>query len=204
MIRAYLRASTTEQDPMRAAAELESFAKSHGQQIAARYVENASGAIAKRPELNRMLDDALEGDIILVEAIDRITRLHVSDWQRLKDRIKAKGLYIVSLDIPTSHAALNKSEADSLTARVMAAMNDMLIEVSAAIARNDYQVRIKRQRQGIEKAKAEGKYRGRPVDHTKHRRILDALAKGLSVREVAKIVGCGTATVQRAKQLDAL
>jgi DNA invertase Pin-like site-specific DNA recombinase len=49
------------------------------------------------------LDVTQPNDIILVEQIDRISRLNDSDWNRLKTIIKSKKLKIVSLDLPTSH-----------------------------------------------------------------------------------------------------
>jgi DNA invertase Pin-like site-specific DNA recombinase len=56
-IRAYLRASTEEQDASRAQASLEQFASDHNKVIASVYLENASGASADRPELLRLLKD---------------------------------------------------------------------------------------------------------------------------------------------------
>ena len=76
-IRAYLRASTEEQDAGRARASLEQFASDHNKVIASVYLENASGATADRPELLRLLKDARKGDVLLVESIDRISRLPV-------------------------------------------------------------------------------------------------------------------------------
>ena len=85
-IRAYLRASTSDQDANRARENLEWFAQDQGHRIAARYVENASGASPERLELRRLLEDAQPGDILLVEAIDRLSRLPQSEWERLTSR----------------------------------------------------------------------------------------------------------------------
>ena len=90
-VRAYLRASTADQDATRARESLELFADNHDQRIAAAYVENASGASSERAELRRLLDDAQEGDILLVEAIDRLSRLPGSEWERLRSEIEGKG-----------------------------------------------------------------------------------------------------------------
>jgi len=105
-IRAYLRASTEEQDAGRARASLEQFASDHNKVIASVYLENASGATADRPELLRLLKDARKGDVLLVESIDRLSRLPVDDWQKLKAAIDSKGLRIVALDLPTSHQGM--------------------------------------------------------------------------------------------------
>ena len=73
-IRAYLRASTSEQDASRAKSALDVFAAEHGLRIAARYVENESGAELHRPELSRLLSDCEPGDVLLVEQVDRLSR----------------------------------------------------------------------------------------------------------------------------------
>jgi DNA invertase Pin-like site-specific DNA recombinase len=203
MIRSYLRASTQDQDASRAKQQLIDFAAEHGHKIAATYTENASGADANRNELQRLLADASAGDILLVESVDRLTRLSVADWQALRAEIDNKQLRIVACDLPTSHAAMKQSSGDEFTSRMLDAINRMMVDLCAAIARKDFEQRKARQKQGIQKAKAEGRYRGRQIDQKKHQRILATLAKGCSIREAAAIVGCSTATVQKAKQMQA-
>ena len=91
-IRAYLRASTKEQDAKRAKSDLIAFANEHGHKIAAFYVENESGATLIRPQLMQLIDDAHEGDVILVEQIDRLARLNQADWDILKRMLLEKKL----------------------------------------------------------------------------------------------------------------
>lgn len=67
------------------------------------YLENASGAAADQPELLRLLKDARKGDVLLMESINRFSRLPVDDWAKLKAAIDSKGLRIVALDLPSSH-----------------------------------------------------------------------------------------------------
>lgn len=198
-IRAYLRASTDEQDAKRAYRQLEDFANGHGHKIANWYIENASGASTERPELRRLLNDAQPGDVLLVEAIDRLSRLPTADWKALRAEIEAKGLRVVAVDLPTSHQGMKDTEGDEFTARMLDAINGMMLDMMAAIARKDYEDRRRRQAQGIAKAKAEGKYQGRPQDEEKRRRIRELLDADLSVRKVAKHVGCSTSTVQAVK-----
>lgn len=102
LARLYLRASTKDQDATRAQTGLEAFAKERGLRIAARYIENESGAKLARPELFRLLEDSNEGDIILVEQVDRLSRLTNDDWQSLKEKIQRKKLRVISLDLPSS------------------------------------------------------------------------------------------------------
>src|SRR5262249_61969616 len=101
-IRAYLRASTDEQDASRARSQVEAFAADRGMQIAAWYVENESGAKLDRPELFRLLADAHPGDVLLVEQVDRLSRLGAADWERLKAELATHKVRVVALDLPTS------------------------------------------------------------------------------------------------------
>lgn len=205
LIHAYLRASTADQDANRAKQQLADFAKQHGDYRVLYYTENVSGASLQRPELFRLLDNTEPGDVLLVEQVDRLSRLTETDWQKLLTSIKAKGVKVVALDLPTSHMAMapakTDSTADAFTARIIEAINAMLLDMLAAVARKDYDDRLRRQRQGIEKAKGERKYQGKSIDQDKHKRILACLAKGMSIREAAKTTGTGTSTVIRAKKL---
>jgi len=201
-IRAYLRASTSDQDANRARQALDEFAIQHHQKIASYYAENASGASPDRAELRRLLVDADRGDVLLVESIDRLSRLPADDWKRLRNEIDAKGLRVVAMDLPTSYVAMQETSGDDFTARMLDAINAMMLDMMAAIARKDYEQRRARQAQGIEKAKAKGLYRGRPVNPELHRRVNELLNAGLSIRKVAQHAQCSTSTVQRVKQLE--
>lgn len=152
-IRAYLRASTAEQDAGRARVSLEKFANDHNKVIACAHLENASDAAAGRPELLRLLKDARKGDVLLVESIDRLSRFPADDWAKLKGAIDAKGLRIVALDLPTSYQGMRDTRDEEFTDRMPAAINSMLVEMMAAIARKDYEQRHERQAQGIQKAR---------------------------------------------------
>ena len=131
----------------------------------------------------------------LVESIDRLSRLPQADWQKLKSAIDSKGLLIVALDLPTSHQAMRGTAGDEFTGRMLAAINAMLVDMMAAIARKDYEQRRERQAQGIEKAKAEGRYQGRPIDEDLHKRVKELLSAGLGVRATARHAQCSTTTV---------
>lgn len=201
-VRAYLRASTAEQDASRARSALDAFAQSHGQHIASYYTENESGASLQRPELFRLLADAKPGDVLLVEQVDRLSRLTECDWQQLRATIKAKEVRVVAMDLPTSHqfmASNSNTAADAFTSRMLGAINDMLLDMLAAVARKDYEDRRRRQNEGIAKAKAQGAYKGRGIDKDKHASILALLSKGTGIRETAKILGVSTSTVLRAR-----
>jgi DNA invertase Pin-like site-specific DNA recombinase len=196
-VRAYLRASTKEQDANRAKQQLETFAADHDLRIASYYVENESGTKLDRPELMRLLSDASHGDVLLVEQVDRLSRLKNDDWLKLRWLIAEKGVRIVALDLPTSHTMLK--DGDGFTALMLAAINNMLLDMLAAIARKDYDDRRRRQAEGVAKAKAQGLYRGRPIDADLHRKITTLLDEGKSWNSIQDLLGCGRATIKRVK-----
>ncbi|EBM6205157.1 serine recombinase [Salmonella enterica] len=195
---AYLRASTHEQDAKRAKNRLDSFIKERGHRIASYYIENVSGASLQRPELMRLLENAAPGDAILIEQVDRLSRLDDQGWLRLKSLISEKRLSIISLDLPTSHVALEKHVIDEFTAAMLCAINGMMLDMLAAIARKDYQDRRLRQAEGIVKAKDKGKFKGRQPDHALHANIIRLrVQNGLSIRDTASLCGVSERTVIR-------
>ena len=196
-IRAYLRASTDDQNADRAREELTTFAEEHGHRVASYYVENVSGATLDRPELQRLLSDAQPGDVLLLEQVDRLTRLKREDWESLKRQIEGKGLSIVAKDLPTSFQALQTQNAPEFMQSILKAINSMMLDMLAAISRKDFEDRRRRQTQGIQDAKKAGKYKGRKADHKRHQRVLELRALGRSLNEVADLTGYSKATVCR-------
>lgn len=192
---AYLRASTKQQDADRALNELEAFAHSHDLKVSKYFKENESGANLQRPQLFLLLEIAERGDILLCEQIDRISRLTGEDWKTLRALIESKGIRVVSLDLPTSHQLLKVQ--DEFTARMFEAMNSMMLDMLAAISRKDYEDRRRRQKQGIQKARSENRYKGRPIDLELHRRIAELLSDGKSWNKVQDLIGCSRATVAK-------
>ena len=195
-VRAYLRASTIEQDATRACDQLKAFAGERGLKIAAKYIENESGAKLARPELFRLLEDAEPGDVLLVEQVDRLSRLTAGDWQKLKDQLSAKRIRVVALDLPTSWI-MTTGNGDDFTARMFDAINGMLLDMLAAVARKDYDDRRRRQEQGQAKAKAEGRYKGRPEDTERNDGIASMLAAKQSWSSIQAATGCSRATIAK-------
>lgn len=195
LARLYLRASTDEQDATRARAALEAFAADRGLTVAASYVENESGAKLARPELFRLLGDSRPGDMLLIEQVDRLSRLTEGDWRRLRAELDAKQVRVVALDLPTSW--MLAAPADDFTSRMFAAVNAMMLDVLAAVARKDYEDRRRRQAEGVAKAKAEGVYKGRPEDTERNAGIAAMLAKGVSWSQIQAATGCSRATVAK-------
>lgn len=201
-VRAYLRASTKEQDASRARGDLEKFAKERGLTVASWYEENESGASLQRPELARLIRDSHPGDILLVEQVDRLSRLNEADWEQLRADLRTKQIRVVALDLPTSWQAINA--ADEFSRRMADAINAMMLDMLAAIARKDYDDRRRRQAQGIEKAKRDGRMRGRQENTKRNDKIAKLLKAGLSWSQIVDQEECSRGTVAKiAKRLEA-
>ena len=192
---AYLRASTKEQDALRAETMLNNFAAEQGLTIAARFVENESGASLKRPELFRLLDVAQAGDVLLVEQVDRLSRLNAEDWQTLRNTIDSKGVRVVAIDLPTSY--MNLQSSNETMGRIFQAVNGMLLDMLAAIARKDYTDRRRRQAEGIEKARTSGAYKGRPVNENLHTQIKEWFKAGKTKSEIHRLTGAARTTINK-------
>src|ERR1700730_15809941 len=193
--RAYLRASTDEQDASRAREQVEAFAAERGLPIVGTYVENESGAKLARPELFRLIADSRPGDVLLVEQVDRLSRLSDADWRKLRAELEARQIRVVALDLPTSWQLA--APGDEFTARMFAALNATMLDMLAAVARKDYDDRRRRQAQGVAKAKAAGLYRGRPEDTDRNAGIAAMLRSGLSWTTIQTATGCSRATIAK-------
>ena len=198
----YLRASTKDQDANRAKVSLELFAAEKGLSIVGVYAENISGTKLNRPELLALLDTAESGDVLLVESVDRLSRLSQADWDTLKATIKAKGLRLVVADLPTSHMLV---ETKGITGQIMDVINNMLIDLMATMARLDQDKRVERIKQGLEKKKAaepEWKPTGKSKNAELWIKVQSLMVKhpSMSADQVAKLADCGVATVYRIKR----
>lgn len=195
-IRAYLRASTDDQDAGRARSDLETFAADRGLRVAAWYTENESGAKLDRPELFRLIEDASPGDVLLVEQVDRLSRLSTDDWETLKLKLNHKRIRVVALDLPTSWMGA-EARHDDATQAMLDAVNRMLLDMLAVVARKDYTDRRRRQAQGIVKAQQAGLYRGRRADTERHAAIAEMLDKGMSWSTICAATGASRSTIKR-------
>ena len=191
-VRIYVRASTKDQDAERALDSLKEFASTING-VTVEYVENESGTKLDRPVLNKLLADAENGDTLLVESVDRLSRLKQDEFEVLKGRIKEKGLKLVVADLPTTHVLLNTD--DTITSSILNLVNNLLIDLLATMARLDNEKRIERIKQGLERSGY--KPTGKKADTDKHDRIRELNNKGLTKEEIGKAVGCGVATVYR-------
>lgn len=120
----------------------------------------ASGARADRPELLRMIGDLQPGEVVIAEKIDRISRLPLPEAERLVASIQAKGARLaVPGVVDLSDLA---AEAQGVAKIVLEAVQIMLFRLALQMARDDYEDRRERQRQGIELARQAGAVQGPP------------------------------------------
>lgn len=197
-VRIYVRASTKDQDAERALSDLVLFANTI-ENTQVQYIENHSGTKLERPQLNKLLSESEQGDTLLVESVDRLSRLTQKDFEVLKQRIKDKGLKLVVADLPTTHQTIGTS--DDITGSILNLINNMLIDLLATMARLDNDKRKERIKQGLERSGYVPT--GRKANTSKHARIKELLKlQSMTKEEVAKAVGVGIATVYRvAKEL---
>ncbi len=192
--RIYLRVSTEEQELTRQEG-IEQATRAAGYYVAGVYREKASGARADRPELMRMIDDLQPGEVVVAERIDRISRLLLAEAEQLVDSIRAKGAKLAVpglVDLSDLAGA-----ADGVAKIVLPSVQDLLLKLALQMAREEYETRRDRQRQGIQLAKAAMKYHGRTPNVSAHERILALRGAGQSIRRTAELTGCSRSQVKR-------
>lgn len=192
--RIYLRVSTEEQELTRQEG-IEQATRAAGYYVAGIYREKASGARADRPELIRMIADLQSGEVVIAEKIDRISRLPLAEAEQLVASIKAKGAKLVVPGlVDLSDLA---GDADGIAKIVLQSVQDLLLKLALQIARDDYETRRERQRQGIQIAKAAKKYSGRIPDRATHQRIVALRTAGQSIKATSSLAGCSVSQVKR-------
>ena len=142
-------------------------------------------AVGKRPQLEAALDFIREGDTLLVTKLDRLAR-STQHLLEVADRVKGKGadLSILNLGADTSTA----------TGRLM-------FTVIGAMATFERELMLERQREGVARAKAAGKYKGRkPTARARAAEIATLKADGVRPVEIARRLGIGRASVYRVLQ----
>jgi len=221
LIRAYLDAETSDHTLPDLKATLETFARRKGHRVSAFYNDYeepkarsslfrllrdkgvAIGSQARSgqepppdpmDELFRLLQDSRPNDVFLIETASQLRTVSDGEWQRLRQKIKQKKVRIVSLDVEASWVMVTSESAMAPTAEKLTAMMLDVLEATPARA-----VEKKRGRhlEGIARAKARGKYKGRPVNRKKHEQILTLLDEGYSWTEVCAKTGASRSTVAR-------
>lgn len=139
-------------------------------------------SVAQRDQLEAAIDFAREGDTIVVTKLDRLAR-SMLDLMTIKARLDTKGieLRILAMNLDTSTPT-----------------GKLMMNVLGSVAQFEREMMLERQREGIAKAKAEGKYRGRaPTARAKTDEILDLRGQGLGATAIARELGISVRSVYR-------
>lgn len=177
----YVRVSTIEQNTARQEKALK-----EQLEIEKLFIEKVSGkSVEGREELKRMLDFVREGDVVVVESISRLAR-NTRDLLDIIDKLNNKGVGFVSLK--------ENIDTETPTGRFM-------LTVFAAVAELEREYTLQRQREGIEIAKSEGKYKGRKPIEVNRDKFIDVYkrwkAGGITARASMKELSLQPATFYR-------
>lgn len=145
-------------------------------------------------ELFRLVGKARPNDVLLIESASLLSRLSGHNWKDFRAKIKQRKIRIVALDVESSWVMVS---SESAMAPMAEKLTNMMLDMLEALALKDRREKRSRHLEGIAKAKAKGKYKGRPVDRKKHDRILALLQDGYSWSEVCAETGASRSTVAR-------
>ena len=136
----YIRVSTAEQNTLRQEVLMEEL------EVDEVFIDRLSGKNTKRPELSRMLEFVRQGDTVIAESISRFAR-NTRGLLDLVERLSAKGVEFVS----------KKEAIDTTTVT-----GKFMLTIFGAVAELEREYLLQRQKEGIQIAKEQGKYKGRP------------------------------------------
>ena len=149
------------------------------------FTEKKSGTSTdNREALKEMMRYVREGDVVVVTRLDRLAR-SLTDLSKLIDELGAKGVGFRCLQ----QGAVDTTKPEGR----------LMLQLLGSFAEFETAIRKERQKEGIEKARAAGRYRGRPktIDAQEVRRLL---ASGMGPTAVAKTLGVGRASIYRVSQ----
>jgi DNA invertase Pin-like site-specific DNA recombinase len=174
----YARTSTTDQKAG-LEAQLRDLKAAGCRQV---FREELSSLAATRPQLEAALDWVREEDVLIVTKLDRLAR-SVADLVAITQTLKRKGvgLRILAMNLDTATPT-----------------GKLMVNLLGSIAEFERELMLERQREGIAKAKAEGKYQGRqPTARRKSADVLKMRAEGRSANDIVKALGISRASVFR-------
>jgi DNA invertase Pin-like site-specific DNA recombinase len=178
MIVGYARTSTVEQTAGFEAQERD--LKAAG--VEKVFAEQVS-SVAERGQLEAALDYARDGDVLVVTKLDRLAR-SIRDLCGIVDRLTAKGVSLRILGMGLDTATAN---------------GRLMLNVLGSVAQFEREVMLERQREGIAKAKGEGKYKGRaPTARAKTADIRRLAVAGATRESIAAELGVSVRSVYRA------
>ncbi|MGZ4012524.1 MAG: recombinase family protein [Flavisolibacter sp.] len=184
---AYCRVSTTDQTTQNQSLEI----KAAGFTIEAHRLieENISGSVAakERPGFTKLIDRMESGDILVVTKLDRLGR-NAMDVRATIEQLASRGIRVHCL-------ALGGVDLTSPAGK-------MTMQVIAAVAEFERDLLIERTQSGINRAKAAGKQFGRPpaLNRTERAAVIEKLAAGMNVTEVAREFKTTRQTIMRIRE----
>ncbi|MFC5066553.1 recombinase family protein [Flaviflagellibacter deserti] len=180
MLVGYGRTSTSEQEAG-LAAQTRDLVAAGCEEIFAERVSS----VGKRSELEKALSFVRKGDTLVVTKVDRLARSTTGLWS-IVEGLKKRGVGLRVLN-------LGGDVVDTTSAT-----GQLILTIFAGFAQFEREMMLERQREGIEKARAEGKYRGRkPTARAKSAEVIRQHEQGRSPTEIANSVGIGRASVYR-------
>ena len=148
------------------------------------YSEQVS-SIGDRPQLDAAIRSLREGDKLVVTKLDRLAR-SVKHLGELLEKLERKGAGLVIL-------SMGGQQIDTTTAT-----GKLMLNVMSSVAQFEREMMLERQKEGIAKAKKEGKYTGRkPTAMAKKDAVLSLLQSGMSKAKVCEQVGISRASLYR-------
>lgn len=148
------------------------------------FVEQVS-SVAQRNELEAAIDFSREGDSLIVSRLDRLAR-STADLLAIVARLETKRVALKICDFGGGEL-----DTKSATGR-------MLLTVLGAVAECERAMMLERQRVGVARAKAEGKYRGRaPTARRQSGRVIELRSSGAGASDIAATLGISRASVYR-------
>jgi DNA invertase Pin-like site-specific DNA recombinase len=147
--------------------------------------EVVSGGVQamRRKAFADMVNHKLEsGDRLIVLKLDRLGRNNI-DVQQTIAMLVDRGIDVVSLDLPVRNLA--------------SAEGKLMLQMFSAFAEFEKSRIVERTKEGLERARKEGKQLGRPAATDTHRRVQEARAKGLSQSKAALELGLSISTIKR-------
>lgn len=180
MLVGYARTSTLEQE-----AGLEAQMRDLQQLGCEKVFHEQVSSVGRRTELERVLEFLRDGDVLVVTKLDRLARSVIHLGQIITTlEAKGVGLRILAMGVDTT----------TPTGRLM-------VNVLASVAQFEREMMLERQREGVEKAKAAGKYKGRkPTARAKADEIEKLRTEGQTMGQIASRLGIGKASVHRVLQ----
>ena len=178
MLIGYARTSTTDQ-----AAGLEAQIRELIFAGCDEIISEQISSVAHRPKFEAAIKQLKAGDTLIVTKIDRFARSNVGFWRTVEE-INAKGAFLRILNLGGE------------TIDTKSATGRLILTVFAGFAQFEREIMLERQVEGIAKAKAEGKYKGRkPTARAKSAQMLNLLAGGMSKARIARELGVSRASV---------